>query len=163
MREEITLVAYEETMFDCCLLIWNTVIERDDSFLFSEAFAAGEFGEFLARQTAVYCALAGGEVAGFYILHPNQPGRGGHVANASYAVAPAFRGRGVGRALARHSLAAAKEAGFSAMQFNAVVGRNAPSHALWKSLGFAEVGRVPGAFRCHDGSFDCIVLYHKPL
>ncbi|NAZ74786.1 GNAT family N-acetyltransferase [Kineococcus sp. T13] len=77
---------------------------------------------------------------------PNRPGPGAHVATASFMVSPAARGRGVGRALGEHVLAAAREQGFLAMQFNAVVETNAPAVALWQSLGFAVVGTVPEAF-----------------
>ena len=77
---------------------------------------------------------------------PNLPGPGAHVATAGVVVAPHARGRGVGRALAEHVLAAAREQGFLAMQFNAVVETNAPAVALWQSLGFSIVGTVPEAF-----------------
>jgi L-amino acid N-acyltransferase YncA len=76
---------------------------------------------------------------------PNHPGAGAHVANASFVVDPAAAGRGIGRALAEHVLAAARARGFRAMQFNAVVATN-PAVALWQSLGFTIVGTVPEAF-----------------
>ena len=43
---------------------------------------------------------------GTYHLGPNHGGPGSHIANASYMVAPAARGRGVGRAMVEHSLGA---------------------------------------------------------
>ena len=42
-----------------------------------------------------------GRVLGLYILHPNNVGRCGHIANASYAVSSAARGKGIGRASQR--------------------------------------------------------------
>ena len=79
-------------------------------------------------------------------MGPNRPGRGSHVATASFMVDPAQRGRGVGRALGEHVVAWARTAGYRAMQFNAVVEANTPAVRLWRSLGFAVVGTVPEAF-----------------
>ncbi|MCT8001015.1 GNAT family N-acetyltransferase [Sphingomonas sanguinis] len=104
-----------------------------------------------------------GAILGTYFLRPNQAGGGDHVANAGYMTSPAARGRGVARAMALHSLDAARARGFTAMQFNFVVSANAPAVHLWTSLGFATVGRVPGAFR-HPalGPVDTLVM-HRPL
>jgi ribosomal protein S18 acetylase RimI-like enzyme len=82
------------------------------------------------------------------------------VANASFMVAPAAAGRGVGRALAVEVLERARAAGYRAMQFNAVVATNVRAIALWESMGFAVVGRVPGAFRhARDGEVDLLVMH----
>lgn len=61
-------------------------------------------------------------------------------------VGSAARGRGVGRRLGSEVLARAAAAGFTAMQFNAVVETNTAAVELWRSLGFSIVGTVPGAF-----------------
>jgi L-amino acid N-acyltransferase YncA len=90
---------------------------------------------------------ADGAVLGSAKMGPNRGGNGAHVATASFMVAPAARGRGVGRALGEHALAWAADAGFRAMQFNAVVETNTAAVALWTSLGFEIVGTVPEAFR----------------
>lgn len=87
-----------------------------------------------------------GLVLGSAKAGPNRPGRGSHVATASFMVDPAQRGRGVGRALGEHVLAWAREQGYRGMQFNAVVETNAPAVALWRALGFEVVGTVPEAF-----------------
>ncbi len=52
--------------------------------------------------------------------------------------------------LAEHVLAAARDAGFRAMVFNAVVETN-PAVRLWTSLGFTVLGTVPDAFD-HPGT-----------
>ncbi len=77
---------------------------------------------------------------------PNRPGRGSHVATASFMVDPEQRGRGVGRALGEHVVAWARSAGYRAMQFNAVVETNTGAVRLWRSLGFEVIGTVPEAF-----------------
>ncbi|PRY17163.1 GNAT family N-acetyltransferase [Kineococcus rhizosphaerae] len=86
------------------------------------------------------------QVLGTAKCGPNRPGGGSHVATASFMVSPAARGRGVGRALGEHVLGWARERGFLAMQFNAVVETNTAAVALWRSLGFGIVGTVPQAF-----------------
>ena len=57
-------------------------------------------------------ASEAGEVLGLYILHPNNVGRCGHIANTSYAVSKAARGKHVGAALVTDSLHRAKACGF---------------------------------------------------
>jgi ribosomal protein S18 acetylase RimI-like enzyme len=65
-------------------------------------------------------------------------------------VAASASGRGVGRALAEHAIAWARQANFSAMQFNLVVSTNTRALALWKNLGFSIVGTLPQGFQ-HKG------------
>jgi len=91
-----------------------------------------------------------GAIIGSSFVRPNQPGLGGHVANAAFMVATSASGHGVGRALAEHAIAWASEANFSAMQFNFVVSTNTRAIALWKNLGFSIVGTIPQAF-AHQG------------
>lgn len=99
-------------------------------------------------------------VVGTAEIRPNQVGRGRHVANASFMVAPEQAGRGIGRVLADEVLARARAAGYRAMQFNAVVATNTRAIALWESVGFAVVGRVPGAFRHADqGEVDLLIMH----
>jgi ribosomal protein S18 acetylase RimI-like enzyme len=68
------------------------------------------------------------------------------VANAAFMVSPNAQGKGVGRALAEHALAWARQEGFAAMQFNYVVSTNTAAVALWKDLGFTIIGTLPEAF-----------------
>ncbi|MGV3730888.1 MAG: GNAT family N-acetyltransferase [Sphingopyxis sp.] len=109
---------------------------------------------------AVFVAEADGAILGTYYLRANQAGGGAHVANCGYMTAAAASGRGVARAMAEHSLAEARGRGFRAMQFNFVVATNERAVGLWQSLGFAIVGRLPGAF-AHPvlGFVDALVMY----
>ncbi|MFI6825100.1 GNAT family N-acetyltransferase [Micromonospora sp. NPDC050187] len=103
-----------------------------------------------------------GTVLGSAKLLPNQGGPGTHVANASFMVAPAAAGRGVGRALGAHVLDLARAEGYRGMQFNAVVATNTRAVGLWRSLGFEVVGRVPEGFRLPDGRYvDLLVMYQR--
>jgi L-amino acid N-acyltransferase YncA len=87
-----------------------------------------------------------GAILGTANMYANRPGPGAHVASASFMVDPARGGRGVGRALGEHMLGWAREEGFRAVQFNAVVETNERAVALWRSLGFRVIGTVPEAF-----------------
>jgi L-amino acid N-acyltransferase YncA len=95
-------------------------------------------------QTVV--ALDGGAVVGPAKMGPNRPGRGAHIATASFMVDPAGHGRGVGRALVNYAIDWSTRAGYHGMQFNAVVETNRSAVHLWRSVGFTIVGTVPDAF-----------------
>ena len=110
-----------------------------------------------------FVAERDGQVLGCYRLAPNQMGPGNHVANGSYMVAPQARGQGIASTLCEHSLEQARQAGFTAMQFNAVVASNATAVRLWQRYGFRIVGQVPGAFRhAQLGPTDLYVM-HRAL
>jgi ribosomal protein S18 acetylase RimI-like enzyme len=101
-----------------------------------------------------------GAFAGTYYVRPNQPGRGGHVANGGYMVSPAFRGRGLAVLMCAHSLETARRLGFTAMQFNFVVATNTAAVRAWERCGFAVIGRIPGAYRHAERGFvDALVMY----
>jgi L-amino acid N-acyltransferase YncA len=104
-----------------------------------------------------------GEVLGSAKMGPNRPGRGDHVGTASFMVAPAARGRGVGRALAESVVQWHRDAGFRGIQFNAVVETNTAAVRLWESLGFAIVGTVPEAFRSPTHGYVGLHVMYLPL
>ncbi|HEU4663927.1 MAG TPA: GNAT family N-acetyltransferase [Dokdonella sp.] len=110
-----------------------------------------------------FVAERDGEALGLYMLRPNQPGLGDHVANCGYMVSPHARGQGIASAMCVHSLEEARRTGFSAMQYNFVVSSNDTAVRLWQRHGFAIVGRVPGAFRhARLGPTDVFVM-HRAL
>jgi L-amino acid N-acyltransferase YncA len=111
----------------------------------------------------VFVAEEDGQVLGTAEVHPNQPAAGDHVCNAGFMVATAASGRGVGRALARHVLEQATNAGFRAMQFNAVVETNTNAVRLWQSLGFRILTTIPGAFRHPAHGFVGLHVMHRSL
>jgi L-amino acid N-acyltransferase YncA len=117
-------------------------------------------GYWYAPRGHLYVAEVEGQIAGLYLIRPNQPGRGSHVANGSYAVGARFRGRGLGEALGLHSLEEARRLGFKAMQFNLVVATNTAAVALWRKLGFQTLGRLPQAFaHAKEGLVDAYVMH----
>lgn len=103
-----------------------------------------------------------GQVLGSAKMGPNRPGRGAHVATASFMVSPAAQGRGVGRALGEYFLEWARDNGFHGMQFNAVVETNTAAVGLWRSLGFEVIGTVPQAFdSASHGLVGLHVMYQR--
>ena len=90
-------------------------------------------------------------VLGSARMGPNRPAQGAHVGTASFMVATAARGRGVGRALGEYVVEWHRANGFAAIQFNAVVSTNTGAIGLWESLGFETIGVVPDAFRLPGG------------
>ncbi len=109
---------------------------------------------------ATFVAERDGEVLGTYMLKTNQAGGGAHVCNCGYVVSEAARGQGIARAMCLHSQDEARAMGYLAMQFNFVVETNRGAVALWESLGFETVGRLPRAFRHPSaGLVDARVMY----
>lgn len=138
---------------------------RDDDWpsiypIFSAIVAAGESYAYPANlslddarawwmeraPSRVIVAVDEGRIVGSAKAGPNRPGRGAHVATASFMVDPNAQGRGVGRELGLHVIAWARTEGYSAMQFNAVVETNVGAVQLWRSLGFDILTTVPEAF-----------------
>src|SRR5262245_3855728 len=101
------------------LAIAREIVADGTTYVFPPETTDGELEAYwLDPKARRFVARLEGEVAGCYLLRTNTPGRGRHVANASYAVAQRFAGRGIGRALGEHSIEEARRAGYSAMQFN---------------------------------------------
>lgn len=103
------------------------------------------------------------KIVGLYILHPNNIGRCGHIANASYAVDTDHRGEHIGEKLVDDCLVQAKQYGFGILQFNAVVETNIHARHLYERLGFVQIGIVPKGFRMKDGTYQNICLYYYEL
>jgi L-amino acid N-acyltransferase YncA len=146
--------------------IWNifhAVVALGDTYTFDPAISRDEaLGYWLHSAHRCYVAEREREVVATYILKANQPGLGSHVANAAFMVSPNARGVGVGRGLGEHSLDEARRLGFRAMQFNFVVSTNEPAVRLWRQLGFAIVGTLPGAFHHpHKGYVDAYVMFRS--
>lgn len=116
----------------------------------------------MAPAHSVFVAEVEDRVIGSYYCRANQAGGGAHVANGGYATHAESTGRGVARAMALHSFDHARASGFRAMQYNFVIASNVRAVRLWLSLGFEQVGRLPGAFDHPTlGEVDALVLYRR--
>lgn len=162
---EILVRTYKEEDIPDMIRLWNQVVEDGIAFPQEECLNDQTGPAFFTGQTD--CAVAvdpdSGEICGLYILHPNNVGRCGHIANASYAVAPEKRGLHIGEKLVLHSLNLAKEHGFRIMQFNAVVATNVHARHLYERCGFQQLGVIPGGFRMIDGHYVDICPYYCVL
>lgn len=145
--------------------VWNKVVEDGVAFPQTETLNEKTGEEFFSSQsfTGVAVDSDSGEVAGLYILHPNNVGRCGHICNASYAVRSDLRGNHIGEQLVTHCMKTAKELGFGILQFNAVVKSNKPALHLYEKLGFVKLGVIPSGFRMKDGSYEDIIPHYHLL
>jgi L-amino acid N-acyltransferase YncA len=149
--------------YDAIWDIFEAVIQDGDTYVFSPDTPKSDLiKHWLMPHMNTYVAEIDGDILGTYILKPNQIDLGSHVANGSYMVHPNAHRKGVGLAMAHHSLSQAKTLGFLALQFNFVVGTNKAAMGLWKKLGFALIGTVPEAFKHSQlGYVDALILYKK--
>ena len=159
----IVIRKYSENDLGTMANIWNHVVKEGKYFPQIDVLSLKEATAFFAEQTFTGVAEEDGVIVGLYILHPNNIGRCGHIANASYAVAADQRGKRIGEKLVVHSLEMAKESGFLIMQFNAVVADNKGAISLYKKLGFKELGTIPGGFKMDDGTFVDIIPFYFEL
>ena len=159
----ILIREYRQGDLDDLVRIWNEVIEDGIAFPQEDTLDAESGAAFFAAQSRTAVAEVDGKVMGLYILHPNNVGRCGHIANTSYAVSSEARGQHIGAALVEDSLKQAKELGFKLMQFNAVVESNIHARHLYERLGFVPLGTIPGGFRMKDGHYETICLYYHEL
>ena len=139
---------YTEADWPSVWAIFREVVSAGDTYAYDHTWTSEQaravWVEAPPGRTVVACD--GPAVLGTAKMGPNRPGPGSHVSTASFMVAGHARGRGVGRVLGEYALAWAREQGYAAMQFNAVVESNHAAVGLWQALGFRIVGTVPEAF-----------------
>ncbi len=130
------------------LPVFREVVEDGETYAYPDDLTDEQVRELWfvqPRRTSV--AVDGdGTLLGSATMGPNRPGRGSHVGTASFMVASASRGLGVGRLLADDVVRWSREQGLAAIQFNAVVETNTAAVRLWQDLGFRVLCTVPGAF-----------------
>jgi GNAT superfamily N-acetyltransferase len=146
--------------------IYAQIVRAADTFSYDPAIGEDAAREMWMVQPPGRTTVAVGDdgtIIGTANMFANRPGPGDHVASGNYMVAEGHRGRGIGRALIEDSLRWAREAGFRAMQFNAVAESNVPAIRLYERVGFAIVGRVPGAFRHPQQGEVALLVMHCPL
>ncbi len=135
---------------DWCLawpIVWE-VVRAADTFAYdpdlSENDAKALWIEHPPGLTVV--ATEDDRIFGTAKMGPNRLGPGRHIATASFMVAAAARGRGVGTQLLQFAIDWAKQSGHAGMQFNAVAASNTRAIELYRRFGFEIVGTVPRAF-----------------
>jgi len=117
----------------------------------------------LGADRETFVAEQDGEIVGTYFMRAIRAGGGKHICNCGYMTSAAASGRGVARAMCRHSLDLAAERGYRGMQFNFVVSTNTRAVALWESFDAKIVGRLPQAFHHpKHGYVDALVMF-RPI
>lgn len=161
----IKIREYKSSDKNDAMEIWNEVVKDGVAFPQIEGLTENNADDFFKSQT--YTGIAfdteTGEIAGLYILHPNNVGRCAHIANASYAVRKNERGEHIGEKLVKNCLETAHEKGFKILQFNAVVASNVHALHLYERLGFTRLGKVPGGFLLPDGKYEDIFLFYHEV
>lgn len=150
--------------FDAIWPILRGVIRAGDTYALDPAMPRWAVRAYwMDSPRATYVAWLGERAAGTYYIRTNQPGGGAHVCNCGYMVADWARGRGIAARMCAQSQVEARAMGYLAMQFNFVLTSNAGAIALWRRLGFAEVGRLPGVFDHPDAGLTDALVMHKWL
>ena len=146
--------------------VFREVVAAGETYAYPEGLSSSEAHDLWVESppgVTVVAVSDDGTVLGSAKSGPNRPARGSHVATASFMVAEGARGLGVGRALGEWVLAWARERGYAAMQFNAVVETNVAAVHLWRELGFEVVGTVPEAFSSRSQGRVGLHVMHRHL
>lgn len=104
-----------------------------------------------------------GELAGVALVYGSGPQRRlRHRCSVDITLARKFWRRGIGTALLRELLDAARTAGYEQAELE-TVSANAPAVGLYRKLGFEAVGTIPRAMKYADGSYADFRLMVKQL
>jgi L-amino acid N-acyltransferase YncA len=144
----VNIREFTEADWPAVWAIYQVVVAAGETYTYDPAWTEQQAHDVWVEPAPgrTFVAIDNDRVVGTAHLAPNKPGRGSHVATASFMVDASARGLGVGRALGEHILAVARSDGYASMQFNAVVEANTGAVHLWKQLGFQVIGTVPEAF-----------------
>lgn len=105
------------------------------------------------------CAVQDGRVIGYVAVLPHV-GWSSHVGSLRVVVDPAARGKGVGRALARHGLTSGLELGLTKLVVEVVVDA-VPAIGMFEALGFEPEALLRDHVRDKSGELrDLVVLAH---
>lgn len=139
---------YTEADWPSVWPIFREIVTAGETYAYDPGWSSGQARSVWVEGPPYHTVVAceGSQVLGTAKIGPNRPGPGSHVATASFMVAGEARGWGVGRSLGEYALTWAREQGYAAMQFNAVVESNHAAVRLWQALGFQIIGTVPEAF-----------------
>ncbi len=163
MNVSIKIRKYTEADLSQMIAIWNEIVEEGVAFPQEEPLTLKDAKYFFAEQSYTGVAEEDGKIIGLYIVHPNNVGRCGHIANASYGVKSGQRGKRIGEKLVLDSLEVAKTLEFRIMQFNAVLAMNKGAIHLYKKLGFTQLGLIPGGFKQKNGQYEDMYIFYKEL
>ena len=137
------------------------VPESDHNSFAEDVFAPGLVESWLADTRASRAAAVddGGGIVGYVAVLP-QVGWSSHVGSLRVVVDPAARGRGVGRALARHGVLTALQLGLTKIVVE-VVATSVPAIGMFEAIGFEPEALLRDHVRDRSGELrDLMVLSH---
>lgn len=144
--------------------------ETDDllSYPDENSLTAAQEGAFLAEKTASkneieIIALVDGQIvgmAGIEALGTNY--KVCHRAEFGIAIAKAYWGLGLGKAMTEACIACARQAGYRQLELNVVAG-NEHASALYRKCGFVEYGRNPRGFNSRISGYQELVYMRLEL
>jgi ribosomal protein S18 acetylase RimI-like enzyme len=144
--------------------MWKDIMDQKVYFAFDDQTTKEDIiKSWINLNNHCFVAEKVNSIVGAYILKPNQPGYGKHIANASYLVDTTFRGGGIGHQLCVHSIESAKKIGFRGMQFNFVVSTNTMAIRIWERYGFEIIGTIPGGFYHVEKGYVDVYIFFKDL
>src|SRR5437660_6765744 len=161
----LTIRDFEDADWPRIYPIFTAIVAAGDTYAYPDGLTSDEARRYwvAAPPGRTVVATESGAIVGTATMGPNRPGRGSHVATASFMVAPEHQGKGVGRALGVYVVEAARAAGYRSIQFNAVVETNTAAVGLWESLGFEILATIPEAFDHREHGLVGLHVIHRPL
>lgn len=159
----LTIRPAKITDFDDIWAMWKRVMDQKIYYPYDDTYTRKDIeAAWINEQNHCVVAEQNGTIVGAYILRPNQPGYGKHIANAAYMVHNDHRGSGIGKAMGLHSIDYARSLDYRAMQFNLVVSTNLAAIKAWEHAGFNIIGTIPEAFYHYQRGFvDAHIMYRK--
>lgn len=116
----------------------------------------------LKPNTVLLLAEEHGAIIGSAQLHLEPRANGNHRAEvAKVMVSPLARRRGLGRSLMLRLEEIARRERRTLLVLDTRDGD--PSNDLYRSMGYLEVGKIPGYARSASGNLHATVFYYKPL
>lgn len=164
MSETLSIRPANAADIEAVWYLWKSVVDQKIYFPYDETYSREQMeATWINLDNAVFVAELAGQIVGAYILRPNQPGYGKHIANAAYMVDSNIRGKKIGTQLCAHSIQAAKNLGYRGMQFNLVVSTNKSAIRAWLANGFSIIGTTPGGFYHHEKGYVDTHIFFKDL
>ncbi len=146
--------------------IWQTICAERRFTAVSTPFTAEQERAYIAslsEREGIFVASVDGKVVGFQSLDlwASYTDSFDHVGVLGTFVLPAWRGQGIGRRLAAHTFAFARQHGYEKLVIY-VRGSNSSAQAFYRSLGFVPKGVLSRQVRI-DGEYDDEVFMERFL
>ena len=161
-NKSVKLVLSHETHHVQMQELLNTAISEGGSYPQESALSLDQFKAYYLSGVT-FCAVYENnenEVLGCFYIKPNFPGNCSHICNGGFLTLSSARRQGIGMFMGACYLKLARALEYRASMFNLVFVTNEASLRLWRSLGFKEIGRIPGAGHFGNDYIDAIQFYY---